>query len=676
MPEIAIGETHARLGAVGSGRDRVLYGITVFLSAVLLLLVQPMLTKAILPWFGGSAGVWTSSMLFFQVLLLLGYLYAHLLARRLPVRTQSLIHLGLLGVSVLLLPIRPALTWKPHAGDDPLLGILGLLLSSVGLPYFVLSTTSPLLQSWFAQRTKFELPYRLFAISNLGSLVALLSYPAAMEPLLSTQWQLNVWSGAYVLFALLCAMAALPGLRVKSTEQVRPSEPAALWTWLALAACPSVMWLAVANHLSQDVAPVPFLWVLPLSLYLLSFVLCFDHDRWYRPAMYRWALPLSWIGVFIGVRGAGYLNIRYSILIFAVVLFLCCMFCHGELARRKPHTGELTTYYLTIAGGGAFGGIFVGLIAPRIFNEYLELPIAVLATVLLSLWLLYRFPVKRVLRIAAVSVAGIAAALVTRDTALDQGTNIRNFYGTLQVNSSGAADQHYRSLFNGAIQHGVQFTSAERSRIPTTYYGFTSGAALALKALRNGRPMRVGIVGLGIGTFAAYAEPGDVFRFYEINPDVIRLAGSQFRYLRESRGKTEIVPGDARLSLEREPPQNYDLLAVDAFSGDSIPVHLLTREAFAVYLHHLAPGGALAIHVTNKHLRLAPVVKKLAGVYGARSMMIVNTRDDLSKINDSSWVIVTKSPDLAGKLEYLSSPIRGDVPVWTDDYSNLLSVLR
>jgi spermidine synthase len=657
-------------------RDRLLYGVTVFLSAVLLLLVQPMLTKAILPWFGGLAGVWTSSMLFFQVLLLFGYLYAHLLARRLPLRAQSSIHLALLALSLLLLPLKPNPAWKPNAAEDPLPRILGMLATTVGLPYLVLSTTTPLLQSWFAQRTKVVLPYRLFAISNLGSLVALIAYPAAMEPLLSTQWQLNTWSAAYVIFAVLCATAAWPGLRIATSEPVRRSEPGTLWTWLALAACPSIMWLAVANHLSQDVAPVPFLWVLPLSLYLLSFVLCFDHERWYRPQFYRWALPASWVAVFFGVRGAGYMNIKHSVPIFAAALFLCCMFCHGELARRKPPTGELTTYYLTIAAGGALSGIFVALAAPRLFNEYLELPLAVLGSVLLALWLLYRFPAKRVVRLGAVTLAATVAALIMRSSAFDHTINLRNFYGTLQVTDNGSASEQYRSLYNGAIQHGVQFTSAERSRIPTTYYGPASGAAIVLKALRTGLPMRVGMVGLGVGTFAAYAEPQDVFRFYEINPEVIRLARTEFRYLRESYAKTEVVPGDARLSLEREPAQNYNVLAVDAFAGDSIPIHLLTREAFALYFHHLAPGGALAIHVTNKHLDLAPVVKRLADAYSASSYLIHNSDEDHRKIYSSSWVIVTKNRNLAPKLEYLSSPIKGRAALWTDDYSNIVSVLR
>jgi hypothetical protein len=599
-----------------------------------------------------------------------------LLARRLPLRAQSLIHLGLLTLSLLLLPLRPNASWKPDASGDPLARILGLLTTTVGLPYLLLSTTSPLLQSWFAHRTKASLPYRLFAVSNLGSFVALLAYPAVIEPLLSTRSQLNTWSVAYVLFAILCAITAWPGLRIATTEQVGRSEPGAVWTWLALAACPSILWLAIANHLSQDVAPVPFLWVLPLSLYLLSFVLCFDHDRWYRPRLYKWALPFAWAAVLIAVQGAGWLNIRYSIPIFAIALFLPCMFCHGELARRKPHTGELTTYYLTIATGGALGGIFVALAAPRLFNEYLELPLAVLGSVLLALWLLYRFPAKRVVRVAAVTFAATVAALATRDSAFSHNINLRNFYGTLQVSDKGAADTAYRTLYNGIIRHGAQFLSAERSRIPTTYYGPASGAAIAIRALRNGRPLRVGMVGLGIGTFAVYAEPGDVFRFYEINPEVIRLANIEFRYLRESRGKTEVVAGDARLSLERESPQNYDMFAVDAFSGDSIPVHLLTREAFALYFRHLRPTGAVVMHVTNKHLDLAPVIGRLAEQQGASCYLIHNTEERSRLIEASSWAIVTKDRELGRKFEEFASPIKRKVALWTDDYSNLLSVLR
>ena len=371
---------------------------------------------------------------------------------------------------------------------------------------------------------------------------------------------------------------------------------------------------------------------------------------------------------------AGHAFDQTRLFIFPGALFIVCMFCHGELARLRPEADELTGYYLTISAGGALGGIFVGLVAPRIFNEYLELPIAVLGSMLLALWLLYRFPTKRVLRVGIATTAATAVAVLLPDTSPRHNVRLRNFYGTLQVSELGAADAVYRSLFNGTIQHGVQFMMPDRSRIPTTYYGRASGAAIAISKLRDG-PMRVGVIGLGTGTLAAFGREGDVYRFYEINPAVIDIARVEFRYLRESAAKIEIVPADARLSLEREAPQSFDVLVVDAFSGDSIPVHLLTAEAFDLYFHHLKPGGALAIHVTNKHLDLAPVVSRVAHAV-ARALLIHNSSDEMNKIHFSSWMIVTKNAELANQLQYLSSPIRKIVPLWTDDYSNLLRIVR
>lgn len=655
---------------------RLLYAVTVFWSAVLLLILQPILTKAILPWFGGSAGVWTSSMLFYQLLLLLGYLYAHVIARRLPVRQQVVLHLTLIAVSLVLLPIHPAQNWKPHSTEDPLPRILGLLFTTAGLPYFLLSTTSPLLQSWFSLRFREELPYRLFAVSNLGSLVALLIYPFAIEPLLSTDTQLSWWSFGFCGFALTCSAAAWPGLRVREAD-LRPITPiwSSVWPWFALSACASALWLAVANHLSQDVAAIPFLWVLPLGLYLLSFVLCFDNEGWYRPKLYRWLLPVAWAGITVGVAQTGLVNIKWTVLIFAASLFVCCMFCHGELARLKPDTRELTAYYLTIAAGGAAGGIFVGLIAPRVFNEFLELPIALLGCVMLACAMLYRFPMKRVMRLGITAGLATVAAVLTRSQSLTHAINTRNFYGTLQVGDAGSMPNTYRSLVNGTIHHGLQFLSADLSRIPTTYYGPASGAAIAISSLRNG-PMRVGVIGLGVGTMAAYGKPGDLYRFYEINPVVIDFARSEFRYLRESKAATEVVPGDARLSLEREPPQNYDVLIVDAFSGDSIPIHLLTREVFELYFRHVKSTGAIAVHVTNRHLDLAPVVKAIAEVSDASALLIHNSKEDSRKIYSSSWVIVTRNQDLAREIGYLASPIKKRSVLWTDNYSNLLTSLR
>lgn len=664
---------------MGVALRRVLYAGVVFWSALLLLLVQPLITRAILPWFGGSAGVWTTSMLFFQALLLGGYAYAHLLHRKLTVKQQVAVHAALLVASFFLLPLSPSPAWKALGKEDPVPKILGLLATTVGLPYFLLSATSPLLQSWFSRIFHTGLPYRLFAVSNLGSLVALLSYPVLVEPWLTVSQQLWWWSVGFIGFAGICLAAAiLSWRRAAPAETGEHSAWSQKATWLALSAVPSVLWLATGNQLSQDVAAVPFLWILPLALYLLSFVLCFDSDRWYRPRLFRWILPLAWAGIVVVVSQRGYLEIRVTVPVMLGSLFLCCMFCHGELARLKPESRLLTSYYLTMSAGGALGGLLVAFISPRIFSDYLELPIAVLACIVLALWLLYRLASKRVLRVGGVVAAATVAAVFVQQESSGNQINIRNFYGILQAGDSGEGEDRYRVLFNGTIQHGIQYLSKDRSRIPTTYYGPASGAGIAMRVLQKRGPMHVGVIGLGVGTMAAYGRQNDRYRFYEINPAVIQLAMNDFRYLKESPADVTVVSGDARLSLERERPQNFELLVVDAFSGDSIPVHLLTREAFALYFRHLAPGGALAVHITNKHLELAPVVKLGADSQGATSSVIHNTGDEDEGIYISSWVIVTKDKDLEREIRWLTSPVprNNRLRLWTDDYSNLLFILR
>ena len=664
---------------MGVALRRALYAGVVFWSALLLLLVQPVITRAILPWFGGSAGVWTTSMLFFQMLLLGGYAYAHLLHKRLTVKQQVVVHGALLIASFVMLPLSPSAEWKVLGKEDPVPKILGLLATTIGLPYFLLSSTSPLLQSWFSRIFHAELPYRLFAVSNLGSLVALLSYPVLVEPWLTVSGQLRWWSVGYVGFAGICIAAA-----ILSWRRAEPAEAGerALWsqkfTWLALGAVPSVLWLATGNQLSQDVAAVPFLWILPLAIYLLTFVLCFDSDRWYRPRLFRWIMPLAWGGIVAVVSQRGYLEIRTTVPVLLASLFLCCMFCHGELARLKPESRLLTSYYLTMSAGGALGGLLVGFIAPRVFSDYLELPVAVLACIILALWLLYSLTPRRVLRIGVVAAAATVAAIMVEHDRSGNQINVRNFYGILQAGDSGDGDDKYRVLFNGTIQHGLQYMTADKSRVPTTYYGPASGAGIAMRVLQKRGPMHVGVIGLGVGTMAAYGRQNDRYRFYEINPAVMRIAMEDFRYLRESPADMTVVSGDARISLEREKPQVFHLLVVDAFSGDSIPVHLLTREAFDLYFRHLAPGGAIAVHVTNKHLELSPVVKLAADSLGASSSLIHNDEDEDEGIYVSSWVIVTKDKDLTREIKWLTSPVPSNqrLRLWTDDYSNLLFILR
>ncbi|HZT33616.1 MAG TPA: fused MFS/spermidine synthase [Bryobacteraceae bacterium] len=642
---------------------------------MLLFLVQPILAKAVLPWFGGSAGVWTACMMFFQVVLLAGYGYAHAIRRYLPARLQAPLHALLLAGSLCLLPVSPRIAWPPETGANPITGILMLLAVCAGLPYFLLSTTGPLVQSWYAG-AKVAFPYRLFAVSNLGSLLALLAYPAAIEPFLNTGRQLWWWSAGYAVFVLLAGAATLSSHAAMPprASPVRLGERA---LWVTLAALPSALWLAVANHLSQNVAPVPFLWILPLSLYLLSFILCFDRQGWYSPRLFRWILPTAWVAMCAGfLQPASSAGLKWSLVLFLTGLEACCVFCHGELARRKPAANELTSFYLMVALGGAAGGAFVAVAAPTLFNSYLELPLSIAGCVILAMGLLYQCSPRSLARMGVTTGVASLAALEFGAWANGNRFQQRNFYGVVQVADSGAAGARIRVLSNGAIQHGIEFQDAGRALEPTAYYGPNSGAALALR--RQGMPQRVGVIGLGTGTLALYGRPGDVYRFYELNPLVIQVAASEFSFLRLSRARVEVVPGDARLSLEAEPPQGFDVLALDAFTGDAIPMHLLTREAFRLYFRHLKPDGVLAVHITNRYLDLAPVVQALARDGGKDAMLIRNLADQSHYVYDSSWVLVSANEPFLERLRWASVaiPPRPRLRPWTDDYSNLLQVLR
>jgi SAM-dependent methyltransferase len=677
-----------------------LYGGTIFLSAFLLFQVQPIIGKMLLPWFGGSAAVWSTCLLFFQGLLLLGYLYAHWTTRFLAVRTQTLFHILLLACSLAVLPISLYSGWKPTGGEDPTLLIIALMAATIGLPYFLLSTTGPLLQAWFVQEEFGAAAYRLFALSNFGSMLGLLTYPTLFEPQLTSADISLGWSGGYAVFAALCAMLAWRGLRSgrRAPKYVGAGASGVprtrlLALWLALAACPTVLLMAVTSHLTQNVAPVPFLWILPLTLYLLSFILCFEGGHWYRRA---WYLPIFifWLGALtydLVTPIAGY-GVWATIALYCIGLFVSCMLCHGELARLKPHPEQLTSFYLMIALGGALGGTFVALIAPRVFNGNYELPIAAIATALLIVTLTHREPVNPTRRpslrsvllfAAAISVAltSVAATVASVKHASGHRIMARNFYGTLAVDEVDDNGHPERQLIHGAILHGAQYLDNERRRWPTTYYGGNGGAGMAVLAARHqGGQQRVGVIGLGAGTMAAYGRPGDYYRFYEINPLVIRLARSQFSYLADCPAIVEIAVGDARLSLEREQPQQFDVLVVDAFSGDSIPVHLLTREAFAVYFRHVKPGGILAVHISNKNLDLAPVVKLSSDYYGKQARLVDTEPDDSKGLSRSAWVLISDRPDAFDAKEFdgvatALEPVSSIRP-WTDEYSSIYRILK
>ncbi|HYW47560.1 MAG TPA: fused MFS/spermidine synthase [Bryobacteraceae bacterium] len=679
------------------------YTVTIFLSAFLLFEVQPIIAKMILPWFGGTSAVWSTCMLFFQLVLLLGYLYAHWLHRSFPPRRQAVAHIAALAASLAALPILPNPSWKTTDVAQPSMRILALLAVTVGLPYFLLSSTSPLLQAWYARTHKHGLPYRLFALSNFASMLALLSYPALIEPRLPTRAQGLAWSVAYVCFAAFCAITAwrASGGAAESlppaSGQEPPGEPAPGWTlrllWLALAATASVLLLAVTTHLTQDVAAIPFLWILPLAIYLLSFIICFETPRLYRRAFF---LPLLLASlVFMAYRlwpDRASLAIRPAIILFSAALFVCCMVCHGELSRLKPHPRHLTGFYVVVSLGGATGGLFVGLIAPNLFRAYYEFPIglalcALVAFLVLSrrLWPLSNSPKGWALVALTVTLCCYLWFVGVDMYDMVKGYRVvaRNFYGQLRVHDIGdpaTDDDAVRRFIHGTINHGEQSLVEQYRRKPITYFCKESGIGRAMQA-QEGAPRRIGILGLGCGTLAAYGKPGDTLRIYEINPLVLDIANTQFTYLRDTPARVEVAVGDGRLVLESEPDQHFDMLVMDAFSGDSVPVHLITREAFATYFRHLEPGGILAVNISNSYLNLEPVMERAASAFHRTAYVYHYTPlEDDDLCFSCSWTLILDAaaasahPQLArdAKLLRPERPFR----LWTDDFSNMLGILK
>ena len=672
----------------------ILYASAIFLGAFLLFLVQPIIAKQILPWFGGSAAVWATCMVFFQMVLLVGYAYADFTTRCLAPRRQVVLHVALLALSLLVLPIMPDVAWKPHGEENPSWRIIGLLAVTIGLPYFILSTTSPLLQAWFARRFQHAIPYRLFALSNLASLLALLAYPVMVEPWISTVSQSIAWSVFYALFVVLCGYAAIASARgetaAAATGAATAEEAAAATepppggmrqvTWLTLAAMASFLLLAFTNHICQNVASLPFLWIMPLSLYLATFILCFDHPRWYSRNLF---LLLAAILLPAMAWYSDSLNLKLVIPMYLAGLFVCCMFCHGELVLLKPAPRYLTRYYLMISVGGAVGGLLVGLVAPYVLTGYFELAIGLIACALLLLYRTFRMAWWTMLVSAAVVGAtawGAGKAVETQ--VANSRVMMRNFYSVLKTRET-AEPVPFRSLVHGGIMHGGQLMDPEYRFRPSSYFGTTSGYGRMFASLPD-TPRNVGVIGLGAGSIIAYARKGDTFRFYEINPQVVDLAQREFTFITDSPARIEVVLGDGRLSLEREASQQFDVLAMDAFSGDSIPMHLLTRQAMEIYLRHLKPGGVLAFQATNRFINIAPIVASLAAEYGLSAVLI----SDLPASEDGpdSWTSSTDQVLVTANRKLLEAePIRSvakEIPVpagfrvWTDDFNNLLRVLK
>ncbi|MBL9202807.1 MAG: fused MFS/spermidine synthase [Opitutaceae bacterium] len=759
------------------------FALTIFTGAFLLFQVQPLIGKYILPWFGGGPGVWTTCLLFFQTLLLGGYAYAHFSSTWLKPRQQVIVHLALLALSLALLPITPSATWSTHVDGDPNVRILLLLVATIGLPYFVLSSTGPLMQQWFSQTNPGVSPYRLYALSNVGSLLALLSYPLFFEVYFPRQTQGTMWSWGLVGFVLCCGYCAwmlwrrapAPAAAVEDTaaandqpaggaESVAPAPEAATpfvdkLLWVTLPMIASILLTATTNKLCQEVAVIPFLWVLPLSLYLLTFIISFDHARWYHRGVFT-VLTVLGTGVICQVLPVGNdAPMKLQIIAYNAALFIACMVCHGELYRLKPPPQRLTSYFLLISLGGALGGFFVAIVAPAIFFDYRELQ--------LGLWLLsyvlgvlcfrhrsremalaagvgalalvvvlpllrsgfddtpgigeefvvffkdrWRYIVAGVVMLAACVVDlgrwGVSAVWTPRMACFVMALSVglgalfihtwnektsttvlsatRNFYGTLKVYDYYPNDEedNYRLLLHGATTHGLQFTKPEKSLIATSYYAESSGVGLAINHLPEG-PRRLGLVGLGTGSLSTYGRKGDYLRIYEINPDVERLARSHFKYLDYCQADLEIAMGDARLVMEREiagnKPQRFDLLALDAFSSDAIPVHLLTKEAFALYLKQIRKNGVIAVHISNRYLDLQPVVLRLAEHYKLNVLTISDDNTPDWWVYSTTWMLLTEDKDFLQQEKIRDAaekdePKKKEWPLWTDDFASLYAIMK
>jgi hypothetical protein len=659
------------------------YAATIFLSSFLLFLVQPIIAKQILPWFGGSAAVWTTCLVFFQSVLLAGYAYADL-TLRFGARRQAILHVALLIASLACLPIIATSGWKPQGDEQPIARILLLLTATIGLPYFLLSTTTPLLQSWYWRRFHSAVPYRLFALSNFASLLGLLGFPLFFEPIFDLSEFGWGWSLLFAAFASLCACTAwmsMNGFDVKKPRERTAVRLKDQLLWLALSAMGSVMLLAVTNHITQNVSSVPFLWVLPLSLYLITFILAFDHPRWYVRPLFLWLLPALLPAMAYYIPS---LDLRIAAPLYLAGLFVSCMVCHGELARLKPDPLHLTRFYLMLSLGGALGAVLVAIVAPLVLPGYFELGIAL---VLLSA--LFAMRVRGVAKWGVIAVLVATLVLVVRG-AKDyiQGIRVmeRDFYGVVRT-----ADHHnpvpYRSMYHGAIMHGGQLLGDSFRNTPADYFSPDSGYGRVFASLREmhpQKPLNVGVIGLGAGVIAAWMKPGDTLIFYEISARVVDIARREFTFLADTAATAQVVLGDGRLSLEREPPRAYDVLGIDAFSGDSIPMHLVTREAMALYVKHIKHDGVIVFQATNRYIDLLPVVKRLAAEFGLEAVNVSDTPTADSGheywYSSTDQIIVTRNrkllewPRIADAAEEIED--RPDLPLFTDAHHNLLRILK
>ncbi len=672
--------------------SRPLYGGTVFLSAFLLFLVEPMAAKQLLPILGGSSAVWLTCLVFFQLTLLFGYLYAHWLNRSGFTPKRQYLHLTLLAFAVVTLAT-PNLfrTTLAQGTSHPVTTIFATLTVTIGLPFLLLASTSPLLQVWLSHSEGSKVWYRLFALSNAGSLLALAAYPTLVEPHLTLKLQRTLWSCGFILYAILCSILSrqvrftTPKTPTLEPVDAPPTPTAKKWLWFLLPMVAAMQLSSVTSHITVNIAAIPLLWILPLAVYLLTFILAFEFPSFYRRGIIVriLVLMLASLGYALSKTDVS-LPISIGIVFFLVEVFVACLFCHAEAyALRPQRVSETTLFYLLVAAGGAAGTFFIGIASPLLFAANYDLPISFFCTALLALVITWSDGWGQRLLWATGSTLLFALIVMlhtvyTREALL----GVRNFYGTLRVKRSNIPPESApsRMLLNGTIQHGIQLFAPGMSKTPTTYYGTNSGIGLTLLHCCQGHPRNIGIIGLGAGTLAAYGTPGDRIRFYEINPAVRPIAENLFTYLRDSPARITFAEGDARASLAREAPQNFDVLVVDAFSGDAIPLHLLTTEAIALYRRHLAPNGILAFHVSNQYLDLAPEIARLAASANMQARSVDSPSVEPIGVYKSTWVLVSSDASFFNRDDISPqalpiAPIPG-LRAWTDDYSSLLPILR
>lgn len=691
----------------------ILYVLSITLSAFLYFLVQPLIGKAILPWFGGTSAVWSAVMLFFQTTLTGGYVYAYWLVDPKANHRRNRVHLVLLILTLGLLgafalhgspPILPGAGGQLINSRYPIPSLLLILALWIGLPGFLLAANSTLIQTWFSREFPQRSPYWLYALSNAGSFLALLSYPFYLERSFPLPTQAWIWTGLFLAFCLLAFLVILRQSRTAPRASTGGDPPAstpkfkgtAPWMWVGFSAAGSICLLATTSRLTQEVAPIPLLWVLPLGVYLLSFILSFSGERGYARSFYLTTLILTSAGVLYDLQG-GRIPFYFQLGIYLSFLFSACMVAHGELYRLRPEAAGLARFYTLVSLGGASGGILVNLAAPLIFNGYWEFYLGWFLVFALLAYQLFRegkVESQTALRLARKAAAAVLALTVgifsiyqvttQSRAALYQG---RNFYGVSKVRYN-----EYRDVYqyiNGATMHGFQPASEEDRDLPTAYFWRGSGIAIIIRNLPyREEGLKVGVMGLGIGTLAAHGQAGDRFRFYEIDPGVIELAqgkGEYFSYLADSPAEISLVEGDARLSLEREleegGSQRFDLLVMDAFSSDSVPVHLLTLEAMELYLEHLAPEGVIAVNISNNYLDLKPVVWRVAEELGLSTILIDTPVQYYHPVGvRSRWIFLVRDPQVLDAPEIHANEESLDnyhpgIQLWTDQFSNLFEIL-